>query len=230
MPSIIEGTFKIAQDRALGTRAAELLLALVQREQYVGEVFSLGYETALVEIHDFHRKEVGGIPSLSFLAATRLDPTGPVEFTTEDASIILLRVMDAADLPNESEARRIRAEAAQRVSGEVTRHWDEQQVMDASTANVLSFAGIKCRVLGTFFVDTAPGSENADASTLRLYFGSDISNYYPSTTLAGSPVPSREGRPMQLVIGQMESSALERFVAQFRAVFLRQRSLHNCVQ
>lgn len=51
MPSIIEGTFKVAQDRALSTRAADLLLALVQREQYVGEVFSLGYETALVEMY-----------------------------------------------------------------------------------------------------------------------------------------------------------------------------------
>ena len=35
---------------------------------------------------------------------------------------------------------------------------------------------------------------------------------------------------MQLVIGRIESRALERFVGRFRAVFPRQRSLHNCVQ
>ena len=47
---------------------------LIQAEQYVGAVYSISYETALVQIHDHYRKKVGGIPSLSFLIATRIRP------------------------------------------------------------------------------------------------------------------------------------------------------------
>ena len=158
-----------------------LLTQLVQPTQYVGEVFSLGYESALVQIHDFHRQQVGGIPSLGFLIATRINPDVSFDFTTEDASVVLLRVMDAAALPNEAEAIRVRVETAQRVSGEPEIHWGDPGSMDPATHNLLSFAGIRCRVIGTFFLDREYRDGPSDNLTLR--FGIDISNYYPNKGL-----------------------------------------------
>ncbi len=180
MVSELEKTFEADQSQAVELAAQEIFQTLIQKEQYVGEVYSISYETALVQIHDFHRQQVGGIPSLSFLIATRVSSEEPIDYTTEDASAILLRVMDSAPLPNAAEAERVRVEAAQRVSGEDS-HWDSSGMMDPSTHNLLSFAGIKCRVIGTFFLDQAPGSEAADS--LVLHFGSDLSNYYPNRGL-----------------------------------------------
>ena len=112
----------------------------------------MGYESALVQVHDFHRQSVGGIPALSFLLATRISPTQAVDIRAEDSSVILLRVLDQADLPNATEALRVRVENAQNVSGELEKNWDHRDVMDPSTAHVLSYAGVRCRVIGTFYV------------------------------------------------------------------------------
>ena len=168
--------------------AKKKFLDLIQYEQYVGEVYSLGYETASVMIHDHHRREVGGIPSLSFLIATRiprtrLDPEQNAglenfDYKQEDSSIILLRVMDAARLPSDDEAMRIRVQSAQSISGEPDVHWDSTQAMDSKTYHVLSFAGVQCRVIGTFYLDNVDGNP-----VPQLKFGSDISNYYPNQGL-----------------------------------------------
>jgi DNA helicase HerA-like ATPase len=160
--------------------ASTLLTQLVDPEAYVGEVFSLGYQEAMVQIHDFYRRKVGGIPALSFLIATRIVAGQPVDVREEDTSVILLRVIDHADLPNAQEALRVRVENAQRVSGELEKTWDHRDVMDPTTNNLLGYAGVRCRVLGTFYVDDA----STDAtSTYRLFFGSDLSNYYPNRGL-----------------------------------------------
>jgi hypothetical protein len=178
----------IAEDQEFSTseRAREVFGQLIQNEQragqkdqYVGEVYSIGYESALVLIHDFHRQKVGGIPSLSFLIATRIDPKSLIDYTQEDASIILLRVMDAAPLPNAFEAERVRVEIAQKASGEDI-HWDSEELMDPHTNSLLSFAGVKCRVIGTFFLDK---NLDEDSESLILRFGSDLSNYYPNRGL-----------------------------------------------
>jgi hypothetical protein len=159
---------------------------LVQINEQVGDLYSINYETARVIIHDSERKKVGGIPSLSFLIATRICPDDinegfqNLDFRSEDASFILLRVMDSAPLPQDKEAERIRVETAQRVSGEVERHWDSDGAMDAKTRVLLGYAGVQCRIIGTFFLEE--NSKNSEAP-LALKFGSDISNYYPNRGL-----------------------------------------------
>ncbi len=178
--------------------AQQLLGSLVQADQYVGEVYSLGYETALVQIHDFHRREVGGIPSLCFLIATRIGPDETFDYTKEDSSIILLRVMDAAPLPNADEATRVRVQAAQQVSGPTEEHWDHSDVMDFNTSQLLSYAGVQCRVIGTFYLQ--PSGVGVD-ERLRLQFGADLSNYYPNQ---GLKVYKPNGKALRQIVNYRE--------------------------
>ena len=160
--------------------AREWCQTLIQTSQYIGNVYSIGYESARVLIHDNHRQTVGGISSLSFLIATRIKPDeAEIDYTLEDTSIILLRVMDAAPLPTHDEHERIRYQNAQLVSGEPSKHWDAPETMDHLTAQELSFAGVECRVIGTFFLDL----NSNEPPDLVPRFGSDLSNYYPNQDL-----------------------------------------------
>jgi len=174
--------------------ASKVLTSLIEDTAYIGEVYSLGYEDALVQIHDFHRQRVGGIPALSFLIATRVAPGAIADVQQEDASIVLLRVLDKADLPNADEALRVRVETAQRVSGEVARHWDDRDVMDPTTHNLLSYAGVRCRVLGTYYI--ANTGSDTDPK-FCLFFGSDLSNYYPNR---GLKVFKPRGKVLQAIV------------------------------
>lgn len=167
--------------RNKSAEAREWFKKIIQKEQYVGDLFSINYETAKILIHNYHRHRVGGIPSLSFLIATRVNPDSEetIDYWREDASIILLRVMDSTTLPSDVEAERIRVETAERVSGETTKAWDKD-AMDAQTKNLLDFAGVECRIIGTFYLEDDPNNSEAP---LTVKFGSDISNYYPNRGL-----------------------------------------------
>ena len=177
---------------------------LIQPEEYVGDLYSINYETARVIIHDFYREKVGGIPSLSFLIASRVDlGQEDIDFKAEDASFILLRVMDAAALPQDKEAERIRVETAQRISGETETHWDDAGSMDLRTKNILGFAGVQCRIIGTFFLEE--NGDNGEAP-LNLKFGSDISNYYPNR---GLKVYKPNGKALELIVNYAEPTNIQ---------------------
>ncbi len=183
---------------------------LIQKEQYVGELYSINYETAKVQIHDTDRQKVGGIPSLSFLIATRIKLDEEIDFTTEDASIILLRVMDAAQLPNSSEAERIRVETAQRVSGETDKDWDGEGIMDAKTRVYLGYAAVECRIIGTFYLEEQDNSKG----NLGLKFGSDISNYYPNR---GLKVYKPNGKALEEIVNYIDPSNLEEHIKEYKS-------------
>jgi len=184
---------------------------LIQKDEYVGELFSINYENAKIQIHDHERKKVGGIPSLSFLIATRVDPENTeIDFKAEDASFILLRVTDATQLPNSSEAERIRVETAQRVSGNTDTHWDGDGIMDTKTRVYLGYAGVQCRIIGTFFLDTS--NEENGSEKLHLKFGSDLSNFYPNR---GLKVYKPNGTALKLIVNYTDHSNLQDHIEQY---------------
>jgi len=200
--------FSDGYERAENEMAQKILGALVWYEHYVGEVFALSYDYASVLIHDADRQQVGGIPSLCFLVATRINPDKKeLEYKTEDASVILLRVMNAEPLPDDDEATRIRIQSAQNVTGYLDQHWDGRTGMDMVTHHLLSYAGVRCRVIGTFYLTQA--AENPDDGTkhppLVLQFGSDISNYYPNR---GLKVYRPSGEALEMIVNYRDPQHL----------------------
>lgn len=180
----------------------EIFSRLIQKEQYVGDIYSINYEEGKILVHDFHRKRCGGIPSLCFLIATRINPDGDIDFTDEDASIILLRVMDAAQIPQDGEAEKVRVQTAQKVSGETEKHWDNEEAMDLKTRYIFGYAGVSCRIIGTFFLEE---KDDKAYRGLQLKFGSDISNYYPNR---GLKVYKPSGEALQEIVNYIDPKNL----------------------
>ncbi len=198
------------------TQSKKWFQKLIQEKQYVGELYSINYETAKVIIHDYHRKEVGGIPSLSFLIATRVNPFVDeiINFTKEDSSIILLRVMDATLLPQDKDNERVKTETAQRLLGE-KENWgiDLDKTIDTNTRQtLLAVAGIQCRIIGTFYLDLS--NENQQDSDLGLKFGCDISNYYPNR---GLKVYKPNAEALKEIVNFIDNSVLGDYRERFNS-------------
>lgn len=178
---MIEKLLEFDQSKSSSNKAKELLGNLIQKEQYIGEMYSMNYDSASIQIHDFYRRKVGGIPNGCFLVATRIVPDSEIDYKIEDSSIILLRVIDSVLLPNDLKKIEIRVQSAERSTGPDESNWDDEAYMDEHTNQLLSYAGIKCKIIGTFYLEKKSVISSEDE--LKLKFGSDISNYYPNQGL-----------------------------------------------
>src|SRR5690554_1338562 len=79
------------------------LVSLVQKENFVGWVYSIDYENALVVTNDDWKQKVKGIPHNSFLVATSFDPEKFSATSDMDREVILLRVVGTSKLPQDDD-------------------------------------------------------------------------------------------------------------------------------
>lgn len=124
------------------------LVQLVQKDNFVGWIYSLDYDSANVITNDLWKRKVKGIPHNCFLVATTFNPDKFSESHEYDREVILLRVTSNAELPQDRDLLRTKIDFYQNQTDvhNVTMGRDYDKI----TKNMMQFSGLKCRVLGTF--------------------------------------------------------------------------------
>lgn len=140
---------------------------------HVGYVFGIDFQRATILTNDNWKARVAGIPHNSFLVATAINPQSPATATAFDNELVLLRVLGPARLPSDSEMVQTRIEHNQRREAHERFPSSDTDGFDPMTQSELQYAGLECRILGTFFLD--------DDGEIRL--GSDVESYFASTRL-----------------------------------------------
>jgi len=138
-------------ESGVASEAGKRLAGRLSRDRQVGDLLKVDYSEATLVVHDRLRRDVGGLPLGCFLIATRIEPGSAPNPDQEDTSLILLRVLGPSQLPNHVDTDRDRFEAAKRAADR-TQNWDDQTTTDQFTLNLLRFAGLRCRILGTFLL------------------------------------------------------------------------------
>lgn len=135
-------------------------------QSFVGYVYNLRYDECFVQTNDAFKHAVNGLPHNSFLLAAGFDPSRFDVATEIDREVILLRVLGPAPLPQDGDMVRTRIEHHQRRRESERLPGDINDGLDPMTASELQWGGMRCRVLGTFYMDNG-----------QLRLGSDIENF-----------------------------------------------------
>lgn len=139
---------------------------------HVGYVYAMSFTDAFVLTNDAWKERVAGIPHNSFLVASGFDPENMTSAHEFDREVVLLRVLEPVVLPSDRDLVRTVIEHNQRRTEAEVFATDIHDGHDPVTHNELQFGAIRCRILGTFFMEDG---------NLRL--GSDLENYMTCTRL-----------------------------------------------
>src|SRR5262249_9932923 len=154
-------------DRILAT---DPLARLVQTENFIGYVYSLSYEDALIITNDAWKSRVSGVPLNCFLLGATFDPDQFSSTPPADREVLLFRVTGTSPLPQHDDV--LKAQIDQFCRRERIFSSSATDDFDDFTWNEIQFGALKCRIVGTFY--TVDG-------TLNL--GSDIETFTSASRL-----------------------------------------------
>lgn len=144
------------------------LVKLIYKQTFIGWVYSIDYDHALVMTNDLWKAQAQGLPHNSFLIASSFNPEQFKDTPEIEREVILLRVISSAKLPQDDDLIRTKIDNRQEQSNIYGRDRDYDDI----TRNQLQFGGLKCRVLGTFYIKEG-----------RLCLGSDLESFATANTL-----------------------------------------------
>lgn len=182
------------------------LLNLIQEDNFIGWVYSINYEKALIITNDEWKLKVKGIPHNSFLVATSFNPKKFTEADEADQQVILFRVNGSCKLPQDDDMIRTKIDGFQKQKAIFREGEDEDY--DIFTKNKMQFSGLECRVLGTFYI------KNED-----LVLGSDIETFYTSLKLN---VYMPTGKALEQIVNYIDPIRKRSSKSEFKALGIQE--------
>lgn len=183
------------------------LVQLTQQENFVGWIYSIDYDRALVMTNDLWKAEALGIPHNSFLVASTFDPSRFNDAHEDDREVIVLRVIGTSKLPQDDDLVRTKIDHFQQQEDIYQAPAGEETVrrdFDDITRSQMQFGGLECRVLGTFFV-------RGDA----LWLGSDLESFSTATRLR---VYRPRGKALETIVNHIDPNRRQAALEEARAL------------
>lgn len=158
-------------------------------QSFVGYVYGMRFDEVLVLTNDDWKHKVDGIPHNSFLVAAGFDPNRAADADIIDQEVVLLRVLEPVSLPQDNDLVRTRIEHHQRRTSAERLPGDVNDGIDPMTAAELQAGGLRCSILGTFYLEDG-----------QLRLGSDIENFM---TLSRLRAYKTSGPALSLIVNHV---------------------------
>lgn len=184
------------QEELRALASVDLFRSGRDRDCFVGRPFHFDYTTVKILVNDKWKRTVGGIPAGAFLVAA-------YDGEPDVAEMVLLRVLGPTALPTDSEVVASMVEYFKEGVDTTSGSTDGARALDSYTRYEFMFSGLECRVLGTFFRDTAQ----------RTVFGADVENFYSAHNYA---VYKPRGKVLEYIVNFREGEGVPGGSGQFR--------------